>query len=102
MSIADWTSNRWVTAFADQAEMILGKSSQEVGDLLEMDKEEGEALLASAHFKSFLFKLRTKVEFFSDSPRNRINVQSVAPLNFKDYNEYLVKNIQRLTGIAKH
>lgn len=102
MSLADWTSNRWVTAFADTAEAILGKSSQEIGEALEMNKDEGEAMLTSVQFKPYLFKLRTKVEYFSDSPRNKITVQSVSPLNYKDYNEYLIKNIQRLTGVGKH
>lgn len=102
MSLADWTSNRWVTAFADAAEKILGKSSQEIGEALEMNKDEGDAMLAAAQFKPYLFKLRTKVEYFSDSPRNKVTVQSVSPLNYKDYNEYLIKTLQKLTGVGKH
>lgn len=102
MSIADWTSNRWVTAFADTAETILGKTSQEVGEAIDSNRNEGDAVLTSAQFKSFLFKLRTKVEYYSDSPRNKVTVQSVGPLNYKDYNENLLKNIQRLTGVGKH
>lgn len=67
-----------------------------------MDKDAGDAMLASAHFKAFQFKLRTKVEHYGDTPRNKVTVQSVAPINYKDYNEYLIKNIQKLTGVGKH
>lgn len=102
MSIGDWTSNRWVTCFSDVAEAILGKTSQEAGELLEYKKDEADALFASINFKSFLFKLRTKVEFYGDSARNKITVQSVAPINYKEYNEYLIKNIEKLSGVGKH
>lgn len=102
MSIADWTSNRWATCFADTAESIIGKTSQEVGELFENNQGEGEALFLATHFKQFVFKLRTKVEFYGDTSRNKITVQSAAPTNHKEYNEYLIQNIQKLTGIGKH
>lgn len=101
MSIGDWTSNRWVTCFADVAEGILNKSSQEIGEAFDRSKEEGEAILSAIHFKSFVFKLRTKVEYYGDSARNKVIVQSATAVNYKDYNDYLIKNIQRLTGIGK-
>lgn len=102
MSIADWTSNRWATCFADVAESIMGKTSQEVGEAIEANQTEGENLFAAIHFKQFVFKLRTKVEFYGDASRNKITVQSAAPVNYKDYNEHLVQNIQKLTGVGKH
>lgn len=102
MSLADWTSNRWATVFADDAEKLLGKTSDEIGHMHENDSEALNAFLQSQHFKSHMFKLRTKVETYGDSQRNKISVQSAAPLNHKEYNDYLIKNIQRLTGIGKH
>lgn len=70
--------------------------------MLENDAEGLNAYLQSQHFKSYMFKLRTKVETYGDSQRNKISVQSVTPLNHKEYDDYLIKNIQRLTGIGKH
>lgn len=102
MSIADWTSNRWATCFADVAEKIIGKTSQEIGETLENNQTEGEAMFSSNHFKQFVFKMRTKVEFYGDSARNKITIQSAAPINHKEYNEYLVQNIQKLTGVGRH
>lgn len=80
----------------------IGKTSEEVGEMCEHNKEVGDQFLASNHFKSFIFKLRTKVEFYGDSQRNKITVQNVTPIVYKEYNEYLIKNIQRLTGVGKH
>lgn len=102
MLIGDWTSNRWVTVFTELAEEMLGKSSQEIGSSLEYQKEEAEKLFTSISFKSFVFKLRTKVEYFGEQPRNKTSAVSVAPVNHKEYNALLIKSIQELTGVGKN
>ncbi|XP_039971109.1 replication protein A 70 kDa DNA-binding subunit [Bactrocera neohumeralis] len=102
MSIGDWTSNRWVTCFSEVAEQLLKRSSQEIGDLLENNPPEGEDVLSSINFNSYIFKLRSKVEQFGDMQRNKLTVQSVAPLDYKEYNKYLINNLKELTGINKN
>lgn len=126
MSIGDWTSNRWATVFAEDAERmigkfekkcdflerireftldfieLIGKTSDEIGQMLETDQDGLNLYLQSQHFKQYVFKLRSKVETWGDSQRNKISVQSAAPINYKEYNDYLIKNISRLTGIGKH
>ena len=79
-----------------------GRTSDEIGHLVDNDSETLNSFLQSQHFRSFMFKLRTKVETYGDSQRNKITVQSAAPLSYKEYDEYLIKNIQRLTGVGKH
>lgn len=81
---------------------ILGKSSDEIGNMVDNDPDALNLFLQGQHFKTFMFKLRTKVETYGDSQRNKITVQSAAPLNYKEYDDYLIKNIQRLTGVGKH
>nr|XP_029715959.1 replication protein A 70 kDa DNA-binding subunit [Aedes albopictus] len=102
MLVGDWTSNRWVTVFADLAEEMLGKSSQDIGDALEFNKDEAEKIFSAINFKSYVFKLRTKVEFYGDSSRNKTTAVAANPVNHKEYNAYLIKNIQEMTGISKH
>lgn len=101
-SIADWTANRWGTMFADVAEKLLGRTSQEIGEIYEQNKEEGDAVLSASHFKRCLFKLRTKNEVYGDQTRNKITVQTISPLNYKEYNQYLVKQLIQLTGVGKN
>lgn len=67
MSIGDWTSNRWVTCFSEVGEQLLNRSAQEIGDLLENNPPEGEEVLSSINFNSYIFKLRSKMEQFGVS-----------------------------------
>lgn len=101
MLVSDWSSNRWVTAFADLAEQLLGKTSQEVGDALSYNKETAELIFSEIYYNNFVFKLRTKLEYYSDAPRNKTTAISITTLNHKEFNGYLIKNIQELTGIGK-
>ncbi|XP_055587325.1 replication protein A 70 kDa DNA-binding subunit-like [Uranotaenia lowii] len=102
MLVGDWTSNRWMTVFSDLAEQLLGRTSQEVGEALDYNKEEAERIFNSISFKSYVFKLRTKVEFYADAARNKITAVSATPLNHKEYNSFLIKNIQDITGVGKN
>lgn len=100
MNIGDWNANRWANCFNETAEKILGRTADEIGHLMEENKEEVDRVLASIHFSSFLFKLRCKNEIFGDQARNKLTVQSVGPVVYKDYNQYLIKSIQDLTAIS--
>ncbi|KAH8284199.1 hypothetical protein KR054_012094, partial [Drosophila jambulina] len=100
MSIGDWTSNRWVTCFNEVGEQLLGHTSQEVGEALENDAAKAEQIFSALNFTSHIFKLRCKNEVYGDTTRNKLTVQSAAPINHKEYNKYLLKELQELTGIG--
>ncbi|KAH8306223.1 hypothetical protein KR018_004774, partial [Drosophila ironensis] len=100
MSIGDWTSNRWVTCFNETGEQLLGHTSQEVGEALENDAAKAEQIFSALNFTSHIFKLRCKNEVYGDMTRNKLTVQSVAPINHKEYNKHLLKELQELTGIG--
>lgn len=70
MSIADWSSNTWVTLFSDLAEQILHKTSQEMGEALEHTPELAEKYLSAITFKTYLFKMRAKIEVYGVSVDN--------------------------------
>lgn len=76
MSIADATGSRWITAFNEDAEKILGMSAQELGELKENDNEAYMQKFGDANFKRFMFNLRAKSEVFqvSDSIFYRISI----------------------------
>ncbi|XP_035779088.1 replication protein A 70 kDa DNA-binding subunit-like [Anopheles albimanus] len=102
MLIGDWTSNRWVTMFTELAEEVFGKTSQEIGSMLEYQLDEAEKLFTSMCFRSFVFKLRTKVEYYNEQARNKTTAVSAAPVNHKEYNALLIKSIQEMTGVGKN
>lgn len=64
----DWTSNRWVTLFADLAEQVLGKSGDEIAEMMESDdKTVNENYFSSLQFKPMSMKIRTKIEVYGVS-----------------------------------
>lgn len=67
MNIADSTGNRWIVAFNEDAEKILGMSAQELGKLKENDNDAYMQKLNEANFKRFIFILRVKSEVFQVS-----------------------------------
>ncbi|KAH8359920.1 hypothetical protein KR093_009579, partial [Drosophila rubida] len=100
MSIGDWTSNRWVTCFNESGEQLLKHTAQEVGEALENDPAAAEKMFADINFSSFIFKLRCKNEMYGDMTRNKLSVQSMTPINYKEYNKYLIKELKEMTGIG--
>lgn len=62
MNLADYSGNQWVNVFANEAETILGATSEEVGNA---DSEELTRIIEQASFKTFIFKLRVKMETFN-------------------------------------
>ncbi|XP_076656555.1 replication protein A 70 [Halictus rubicundus] len=101
LSLADWTDNQWATAFSEEAEKILGVTAQELGELQENDNDAYLEKFGDATFKNFLFKMRAKLEVFSDEHRLKVTCLNVSPLDYKVYNDHLITQIKELAGIGK-
>ncbi|KAL0108123.1 hypothetical protein PUN28_015019 [Cardiocondyla obscurior] len=101
MNIADATGNRWITAFNEDAEKILGMTAQQLGALKETDNDAYMQKYGDANFKKFTFNLRAKAEVFQDEMRTRNICASVAPLNYKTYVTHLIDKVSKLVHIEK-
>ncbi|XP_053984210.1 replication protein A 70 kDa DNA-binding subunit [Hylaeus anthracinus] len=101
LNLADWTDNQWATAFSEEAEKILGITAQELGELQENDNDAYLEKFGSATFRSFIFKIRVKLEMFNDEHRLKATVVSASPIDYKMYNDHLITHIKELAGIAK-
>ncbi|XP_024873809.1 replication protein A 70 kDa DNA-binding subunit-like [Temnothorax curvispinosus] len=101
MSVVDATGSRWITAFSEDAEKILGMSAQELGELKENDNDAYMQKFDEVNFKRFLFSLRAKSEFFQDEMRIKHVCKSVAPLNYKTYLAHLIDKVSKLVHIEK-
>ncbi|XP_034177571.1 replication protein A 70 [Osmia lignaria lignaria] len=101
LSLADWTNNQWATAFSEEAEKILGVTAQELGELQENDNDAYLEKFGDATFKSFIFKIRIKLETFSDEKRLKATCAAVSPIDYKTYNNHLITQIKELAGINK-
>lgn len=98
MNLADFTDNHWVTCFQDTAEQILGRKAEELGELREQDEPAFDHVFAEANFKTFLFRLRAKMETFNDENRLKTVCMQATPINYKDYNQKLISDIETLLG----
>ncbi|XP_066597449.1 replication protein A 70 kDa DNA-binding subunit isoform X2 [Prorops nasuta] len=100
MSISDSTGSQWVTGFNEEAEKLVGLSSNDLGELQETDNDAYLEKFANATFKTYLFKLRVKMERFSDEARLRTSIISASPLDFVAYNEQLIIKLKKLLSIS--
>ncbi|XP_060534941.1 replication protein A 70 kDa DNA-binding subunit [Cylas formicarius] len=99
MNVGDWSGNQWVSMFNDEAEKIIGKSARDVGEILEAGPSEVRELMNQAHFKEFILKCRAKVEMFNDEARLKTVVVKADPINYEEYNAYLISSIKQLANI---
>lgn len=67
MHVADEFDSQWVTCFQEQGELLLGVSSNELGELKESDENAYEAVLRKMYFTNYFMKLRVKTERFNVS-----------------------------------
>lgn len=101
INLADWTDNQWVTAFNEEGEKILGLTAQELGELKDSNNDVFLEKFGETAFQTFLFKLRVKMENFSDENRLKSTVVSVTPMDFKTYNTHLIAQIKELSNMGK-
>lgn len=65
VNLVDWSGNHWATAFNEEAEMMLGATAQELGELKDGDNEAYLEKIGTAAFKSFIFRLRLRMENYN-------------------------------------
>lgn len=95
-SIADHSKNVWVQTFTEESQLILGNqiSIQELGELFETNQTAFEEAIRTINFKSFIFKLRSKMEHYNDENRIKTQANQVSPINYQEYGNYLIKQIK--------
>lgn len=98
MNLADFTDNQWVTCFQETAEQILGMKADEIGKLRENNEPAFDNLFSEATFKSFIFRLRSKMETFNDENRLKTVCIQASPIGCKEYNQKLINDIEAWLG----
>lgn len=94
----DCTDSQLVMAFGDQAEIMLGISAQELGQLKDRDEEAFLDRIDQSRLKTFAFTVGVKENIYNNQSKLTHTVINVQFLNFKSYNEHLLKRIKDLTG----
>ena len=101
--------------------MLLGKSADELGRLKDSDNGAFQKIFEEATFKWYIFRLRVNMEnynvspdynlnmlilkplftFFYEQDENRLktNVYEAREINFKEYNEKLIREIKEMVAL---
>jgi len=96
MHVADEYDSHWVTCFQDQGEIILGMSSEELGEIKSSDENRFESVLRRIDFNSYFMKFRIIADRYNDEERLRVTVVNVSPVSNSDYSKKLLSDIKAL------
>lgn len=96
--VADEYDSQWVTCFPEQGELLLGMTSQQLGELKESDETAYENALRKMYFTSYFMKLRVKAEHYNDEQRIRVSIVNLSPISYSQYNKKLMSDLQQLNA----
>lgn len=97
INVSDHTGQLWLSCFDDVGRMVMGKSADQVMELIEAgdaDKTAADNVFQDANCKTFVFKCRAKMDTFQDQQR-----QVVSCLNF-EYCLYLQRVRYQVSGAS--
>jgi replication factor A1 len=92
----DHTGREWISGFGEAGSIILGCEPESIADL-----DRGEARFIQTfddpRYRSYNMKLAVKSELWNDTPRIKVSVQSITPVNYVTDSTRLISRIQELT-----
>ncbi|XP_052075679.1 replication protein A 70 kDa DNA-binding subunit-like [Mytilus californianus] len=95
-NLADFSDNQWVTCFQESAELILGKPADELGDLKDTNEAAYDQAFQDAMFKSYIFRLRAKIETYNDESRLKTVCVNATPVDWAEQSRRLIEEIEKL------
>ncbi|KAE8751185.1 hypothetical protein FOCC_FOCC002013 [Frankliniella occidentalis] len=100
VSVGDWTDHSWVTMFQENAELVLGKSSEEMDELRKNNPDAYQQVFQQATFKSFTFRMRSQLQTYNDEQRLKTTVYMVKKIDHKAYCASLLKQLKEFSGMG--
>ncbi|KAK7552389.1 replication factor A 1, rfa1 [Phyllosticta citricarpa] len=97
INVSDHTGQMWLSGFDESGRDIIGMSANE---LVEMKENEETTLRADKVFvdatcKTWVFRVRAKMDTFQDQERVRYQISSTRPLDFKSECAQLVETLKK-------
>ncbi|BHF62212.1 60S acidic ribosomal protein P1 [Sparganum proliferum] len=97
VKIADFSGEQWITCFQDTAETLLGRTADDLGSMKDaQDETQLDSVFDSASFKSWIFRLRVKIDNSNSESRLSLVAVEVKPVVYADYTKQLRKMIDAL------
>lgn len=100
--LADCTGQQWVTAFHNEAERLVEITADGLNHLDENSRQQYEEVIASAEFKTYVFKIGTKIEFIDGQKRIKLIVHDFKVLDAIKLAKRVLPDIRRLTETTNY
>lgn len=82
--ISDSTGGHWVSAFNDAGKTLIGMQASEAEKILnEQGADEFEQIFTNATWKTHVFKIRAKLDTYTDENKIRYDLQQVTSIDFR-------------------
>eukprot|EP00466_Bigelowiella_natans_P016781 jgi/Bigna1/89146/estExt_fgenesh1_pg.C_440092 len=95
IALADQNGSQYVNCFNDQGVKIIGKTADEVGELMESDEKAFEAAFKKANFKEYKFVCKASRDEYQGQERVRCIVLRAEEVNAESESEYLLGQIDK-------
>ncbi|GFS43373.1 replication protein A 70 kDa DNA-binding subunit [Trichonephila inaurata madagascariensis] len=99
LNLADFSGSLWVVAFKEIAEILIGHEVKILSKVKMENEDQYLNILSNMHFKSFIFKLRSKMEVFNEIKRLKTIVLEVKHVDPVLYTKKLLSDIYRMRKI---
>ena len=94
--LADCTGQRWVTVFHNEAERLIQITADGLNHLEENNRQHYDQVIASTEFKTFVFKIGTKIEFIDSQKKIKLIVHDFKELDAIKFAKRVLPDIKRL------
>lgn len=95
IKVADQSGEEWVTAFNDQAEVLLNCKGDELKELLDTQGQEAvDEVFMKAQNSQFFMTLKCREEMYQDTPKKKLTIMRVAEVDYQQYAEYQIKDFE--------
>ncbi len=95
-TVADGTSNTWVSIFDEQAQQLLGTTADEMFSHYEQNQELYDSVFAKAAFSEWLFKCRVRKEMVNDEYRTKVQVVKMEKVDYAAECRDMIAALERM------
>ncbi|KAJ3214341.1 Replication factor A protein 1 [Dinochytrium kinnereticum] len=92
-AICDHTGQEWIQVFNDAAEVLLGRTANELNEIKEQDEGQFKAIVKAAIWSQVNVKVRAKAEFYQNEQKVRLAAQTFCPVDWSASSENLLQMI---------
>jgi len=95
----DHTGSQWLSSFNDTGEALLGIKAQELVQLKNQNQAAFDSTFQNIAFKTYLLKLRCKIETYNADQKLKCTLIAFTALNFVTESQVLLKEIKALASM---